>query len=347
VDSVSPPPSPWIIAAIDESTFKVGDIPCFLDASSCSKHTSAFDASEEIKKTHTLDSKLIVSAKSTNSNNYDSEFTVSEVAIKNSKHLIIYVVVSCSGLVYDAYIFVRKQEQAAIAVKNQFQCFDLHDEHIVDFDPGGNLCGSTLSFLTSFFSIAFFVCTCFDIDRLWWIPWDRGKNLLFNGTLHFVLCQYSCETFSGQIILTLFLSESIAIRISKRRRRIQAEVCFGEVILGKQFCSRFLEKERVYNILSQSLVISQSRMVCNVTYCKLAFSVFVLSCKRASCISYFSVHICFQIQSSKFGMNAKVNCKITFWTNLFSVQLCNSISCFQKSAFGISCFCSESCLMPL
>jgi len=100
-DSVSPPPSPWIAASIDEFTFKVGDIPCFLDASSCSKHTSAFDASEEIKKTHTLDSKLIVSAKSTNSNNYDSEFTVYEAAIKNSKHLIIDTIVSCSGPVFE------------------------------------------------------------------------------------------------------------------------------------------------------------------------------------------------------------------------------------------------------
>jgi len=43
-DSVSTPPSPWIAPAIDEFTFKVGDIPCFLDDSNCSNHTSALMA---------------------------------------------------------------------------------------------------------------------------------------------------------------------------------------------------------------------------------------------------------------------------------------------------------------
>lgn len=65
----------------------------------------------------------------------------------NSKHLIITTIVSCSGPVYDASVFVGKQEQAAITFKNQFQCFELHDESIVDFDPGGRFGSSSVLFV--------------------------------------------------------------------------------------------------------------------------------------------------------------------------------------------------------
>lgn len=78
--------------------------------SGCSNRKSAFDALEENQKLQDRDYELIVSPKSTNSTNRDSEFIVSEVAIKNSKHLIIDTVVSCYGPVYDASVFVGKQD---------------------------------------------------------------------------------------------------------------------------------------------------------------------------------------------------------------------------------------------
>jgi len=170
-DSVStPPPSPWITPVIDGFTNKIGDVPCFLVGSRCSNQKFAFDASEENQKLQDRDYELIVSAKSTNSTNRDSEFIVSEAAIKNSKHLIIDIVVSCSGPVYDASVFVGKQDQALITIKNNFQCFDLHDEHIVDFNPDGRIGSFFLFFVLAVLRQIQF--------RLWWKPWDRGRHNL-------------------------------------------------------------------------------------------------------------------------------------------------------------------------
>lgn len=164
--------SPWIAPETDGFTIKIGDVPCFLGDSRCNDRNSSFDASEENQKTPILDSELTVSAKSTNSNNRESEFRVSEAAIKNSKHLIIHTVVSCSGPVYDAPVFVGKQDHTVITVKNNFQCFDLHDEQIVNFDPGGRISSCLMfSIFTVLRQLQF---------RLWWIPWDRGRHNLIS-----------------------------------------------------------------------------------------------------------------------------------------------------------------------
>ncbi|KEH19089.1 transmembrane protein, putative [Medicago truncatula] len=108
-NSVStPPPSPWIAPVIEGFTIKVGDIPSFLDDSCCIDHESAFDASDKNQKMQDRDSKLIVSAKSKNSTNRDSEFTVSEPAIRNLKHLIIDTFIICFTLVYGVFCFAGK-----------------------------------------------------------------------------------------------------------------------------------------------------------------------------------------------------------------------------------------------
>jgi hypothetical protein len=67
------------------------------------------------------------------------------------------------------WLFVRKQtEMIASAVDNKIHFFQLHDESIVDFNPGGSV-GSC-----SFFSV--FIVLRQIRFRLWWIPWDRGKK---------------------------------------------------------------------------------------------------------------------------------------------------------------------------
>lgn len=171
--SVSTPvSSPWIAPETDGFTITIGTVPCSLVDSSCSNRNSVIDASEENQKTRILDSELIVSAKSKNSTHRESEFIVTEAAFKKSKHLIIHTNFSCSGPVYDVSAFVGKQEQTVIAVKNQFQFFNLHDESIVDFDPGGRI-GSFLLF--SVFSVLRRIHF-----RLRWKPWDRGKKLLYS-----------------------------------------------------------------------------------------------------------------------------------------------------------------------
>lgn len=202
-DSISSSvPTPWNASfqpAADKFAIKIGEIPCFLaNSRCCSDRNSVFDASEENKNSHNLDSLFHASAESAKLNNR-SEFTVSEVAIKNSKSLVTDFVLSGSGPVNDvSFFFVEKQEQAVIIVNNMLQFFQLHDESIVDFDPGGNLCGLLPSSLSSFISImfflsiAFFSCSLFSVlpvlrrihFRLWWIPWDRGKGLFSFDSTH-------------------------------------------------------------------------------------------------------------------------------------------------------------------
>jgi hypothetical protein len=47
---------------------------------------------------------------------------------------------------FTLWLFVQKQgEQLALAVNNQLRVFKLHDESIIDFDPGGRF-GSFLPF---------------------------------------------------------------------------------------------------------------------------------------------------------------------------------------------------------
>jgi len=169
-DSVSTyVPKPRIASfqpAVDGFTIKIGEIPCFLPHSRCcSDRNSVFDASEENKNSHHLDLLFHASVNSAKLNNRKSEFTVYEVAIKNSKSLVTDFVLSGSGPIYGInFFFVGKQEQALIIVNNKLQYFQLHDKYIVDFDLGGNYCGCLPSFLSSSFSILFLMYTSFAID---------------------------------------------------------------------------------------------------------------------------------------------------------------------------------------
>lgn len=164
----TPVSSPWIAPETDGFNITIGTVPCSLADSSCSNRNSAIDASEENQKTRILDSELIVSAKSTNSTHRESEFIVSEAAFKQSKHLIIDTVITCFGPVYGVCCFAGKQEPIASADNNKIQFLKLHDESIVDFDPGGRI-RSCLMF--SVFAVLRRIQF-----RLWWIPWDRGKK---------------------------------------------------------------------------------------------------------------------------------------------------------------------------
>ncbi|AES63324.1 hypothetical protein MTR_2g007510 [Medicago truncatula] len=160
-DSVStpPPPSPWIAPVLDGFTINIGEVPCFLVDSCCRSRNSAFDASEENQKTPIFDSELIVSAKSTNSNNRESDFHVSEAAFKQSKHLIIDTVITCFGPVYGVCCFTGKQEPIAFADNSKIQIFQLHDEFIFDFDPGRRFGSCSLFFVFKFFDSAWFGST--------------------------------------------------------------------------------------------------------------------------------------------------------------------------------------------
>ena len=240
-DSVSASgPTPWNASfqpAVDGFTIKIGVIPCFLvDSRCCSDHNSVFDASEENKNSHNLDSLFHASAESVKLNNRKSEFTVSEVAIKNSMSLVTDFVLSGSGPVYGvSFFFVGKQEQALITVNNKLQYFQLHDESIVNFDLSGNCCGSLPSFLSSSFSIPFFVYTSFVINRLWWIPWDRGKKQFSDGTLSCAHHPLSCDNVAVQDILSTFFSYSITIKkVWLDNREHEHNRAFGKGRFGKR-----------------------------------------------------------------------------------------------------------------
>ncbi|RHN53876.1 hypothetical protein MtrunA17_Chr5g0400631 [Medicago truncatula] len=133
-------------------------------------------------------------------NNRKSEFNVFEVETKNSKSLVTDFILLGSGPVNGvSFFFFGKQEQVLMTVNNKLQYFQLHDEYIVDFDPGGNYCGSFPSFLSSSFSISFFMYTSFVIDRLWWIPWDRGKKQFSDGSVHALVIHFLVIPFQFKI----------------------------------------------------------------------------------------------------------------------------------------------------
>ncbi|CAJ2629463.1 unnamed protein product [Trifolium pratense] len=163
---------------IDGFTIKIGEIACVLVASSCN-NKSAFAASEDDEKSKNLDSEIVVSEAIKGLNECKSEFGVS-AEIKKSENLIKGRVPLCYGSVYGvaairpfaSWFYVRKQKQqiSSTAINNQVWLFELHDECIVDFDPGGIMLvisssATMLSIMSIFDSISLF-------------PFDPGGTFL-------------------------------------------------------------------------------------------------------------------------------------------------------------------------
>jgi len=104
-----------------------------------------------------------------------SDFVVSEA----SEDFVIHTApVRLRSAVYGAaalrpfasWLFVGKQhEQLVFTVNNQLRVFELHDESIVVFDPGGRFGLCSLFFVSKTLQQIRF--------RLWWIPWDRGRHM--------------------------------------------------------------------------------------------------------------------------------------------------------------------------
>nr|ABN05754.1 hypothetical protein MtrDRAFT_AC148775g13v2 [Medicago truncatula] len=213
---------------LDGFTINIGKVPCFFVDSRCSNCNSAFDASEENQKTLILDSELIVSGKSTNSNNRESEFHVSEAAFKQSMHLIIDIVITCFGPVYGVCCFARKQEPIASANNSKIQIFQLHDEFIVNFDPRGRFGSCSLFFVFKVLRQIQF--------RLWWIPWDKGKQGLssFNSIhaiieahvfISFCLVRFNTVTPLKKLLRARMYCFEISIQNSDRSRNRIASFC--------------------------------------------------------------------------------------------------------------------------
>jgi hypothetical protein len=166
---IVPVSSPSIEPKFDGFSVQIGAISCvFVD--SCKNIVdcadSVFVASEEDGYVKDVEPAL---------KNHDSDFVVSEA----SQELIAALPVRMSSTVYDVaaakpcalWLFVGKQsEQLASSIKIQLPFLKLHDEPIINFDPGGRT-GSFLLF--SVFAILRQIRF-----RLWWIPWDRGKKVL-------------------------------------------------------------------------------------------------------------------------------------------------------------------------
>ncbi|PNX93102.1 hypothetical protein L195_g016251 [Trifolium pratense] len=97
-------------------------------------------------KSKDLDFAFVVSEASKELNDRKSEFGVSE-EMKKSENLI-------------------KVTISSTAISNKGWLFELHDDCIVDFDPGGR--ASSIS--------PFAACKICCNDCLWWMPWDRGRK---------------------------------------------------------------------------------------------------------------------------------------------------------------------------
>jgi len=173
---IVPVSTPSIEPKFDGFTVKIGEISCvFIDSCKnivdCDEYV--FIASEEDGYLKVLESTL---------KNCDSVFDVTEA----SEYSIIHTTpVRLRSSVYGvatarpfaSWFLVGKQAASIIfAINNQVRSFQLHDEFIVDFDPGGSSLCSSFSVYKVLRHTSF---------QLWWKPWDRGKKrlLLFDYTL--------------------------------------------------------------------------------------------------------------------------------------------------------------------
>lgn len=164
---IIPVSNPSIKPEFDGFSIKIGEISCVL-TDSCKSivddDDSAHAALQDDEKQKVLESQL---------QNRDSEF----VHFEAPEVLVTVLPVRLCSTVYGVaasrslalWFFAGKQTEPIVsAVNNQVWSFQLHDESIVDFDPGGRV------FFCSLFSVLIVLRQLH--FRLWWIPWDRGKQ---------------------------------------------------------------------------------------------------------------------------------------------------------------------------
>lgn len=134
---IVPVSTPSIEPKFDGFSIKIGEISCAIMDPCCNiivEDDSVFIYSQEEEKLQVLEHELKI---------HCSDFIVSEA----SEEFVIHTApMRLRSIVYDvaavrpfaSWLFVGKQaEQLVFAVNNQLRVFDLHDESIVVFDPGG------------------------------------------------------------------------------------------------------------------------------------------------------------------------------------------------------------------
>jgi hypothetical protein len=166
---IIPVSTPSIEPKFDGFSVKIGEISCVL-VTSCN---DIVDDDDSVLVVHEDDEKLQVLEPELK--NRCSDFVVSEA----SEDFVIHTApVRLRSAVYGgaalrpfaSWLFVGKQpEQPVFTVNNQLRVFELHDESIVVFDPGGRFGLCSLFFVSKTLQQIRF--------RLWWIPWDRGRHM--------------------------------------------------------------------------------------------------------------------------------------------------------------------------
>ncbi|XP_045810807.1 uncharacterized protein LOC123905230 [Trifolium pratense] len=168
---------------IDGFSIKIGKITCILADSCCSIveesafQESEFSASEDDEKSKNLDSEVVASEAIKGLNHNESEFRVS-AEIKQSENQVkgrvplrsVYDVSTIRPFASWFYVGKQKQQISSTTINNQVWLFELHDECIVDFDPGGIM--SVISSSATMLSIM----SIFDSISLF--PFDPGGTFL-------------------------------------------------------------------------------------------------------------------------------------------------------------------------
>jgi hypothetical protein len=165
--SIVPISTPSIEPKFDGFSIKIGEISCVIVDPCCNivkEDDCVLVDSQEDEKLDVLESAL---------ENRSSDFVVSEAPEVLIDTLPVRSCSSVYGVaavrLFASWLFVEKQSSHPVsAINNQVQFFQLHDEFIVDFDPGGSI------FSRSLFSV--FPVLRYTSFRLRWKPWDRGKK---------------------------------------------------------------------------------------------------------------------------------------------------------------------------
>jgi len=173
---IVPVSTPSIEPKFDGFSIKIGEISCvFVD--SCKNivdcDDSVFVASEEDGYVKVLEPTL---------KNCDSVFDVTEASEHSTIHTTpVRLRSSVNGVAtarpFASWFLVEKHTASIVfAINNHVPSFKIHDEFIVDFDPGGSSLCSSFSVYKVPHHTSF---------RLRWKTWDRGKKrlLLFDYTL--------------------------------------------------------------------------------------------------------------------------------------------------------------------
>jgi hypothetical protein len=221
----------------DDSVF----VDCALVDSRCNivdDNDSAFAASED-DKAKNLETELVISEAIKKVKN---QFVVPEAFVKSEDFVIDTLPVRSCSSVYgvasvkplSSWFFIGQQtEPIASDVDNEVRFFQLHDEFIVDFDPGG------ISSCSLFYVYKVLRHTSF---RLRWMPWDRGrKHLSFltspastkpsHNSLSMNTCRFEAFLFLTKI--TNFTSIEIIVRLAMCF--VFGEECFSGICLQKHY----------------------------------------------------------------------------------------------------------------